>query len=156
MLKVAGSISTNGSCAKVADNFSRGSERERRRDNFVARSNAQREKREMQCAGTVGYCERVACADIRSKFAFEALYFGPCRDPSGAQRVEDFAFLVGTDRRAMKGDLTHYLPGQAANWRSVYRIIHETYPSRARRLESAGRSSTVLTAPLRLLRKSPP
>src|SRR6266851_2100810 len=98
---------------QVTDYLRRRRECERRRDHLVALPDPQREQREMKCAGAMRDRERIACADVRREFALEAFHFWPCRNPSGSQRVEDFAFLVESDRGPMKGDLTHLCFGSA-------------------------------------------
>ena len=51
--------------------------------------------------------ECVLRADIVGEVALEALGLGAGRDPSGAQRVDHLALLVGSDRRTMKCYLSH-------------------------------------------------
>jgi len=93
--------------AEVAENFGGRGEREWRRDNFVAGADAERPQRKMQRPSAMRQCERVFSADVLGEFSLEALGLGAGRDPSGAQRVENLALLVGSDRRTMKCYLSH-------------------------------------------------
>src|SRR5712692_10400447 len=60
----------------------------------------------MERAGAMRYGQCVARAGVVGEFLFELPGLWPGRDPSGAQRVEHFTLLIGTDRRAMKRHLT--------------------------------------------------
>ncbi len=93
--------------AQVAENLGGRGEGERRRDNLVTGPDAQRPQREMKRAGAMRQRERVLRADVLREFALEALGLGAGGDPSGAQRVENLALLVGSDRRTMKCYLSH-------------------------------------------------
>ena len=93
--------------AEVAENLGGRGEGERRGDNLVAGADAERPQREMQRAGAMRERERVFRADVAGEFILEALGLGAGGDPSGAQRVEHLALLVGSDRRTMKSYLSH-------------------------------------------------
>lgn len=62
----------------------------------------------MKSAGAVRDGECVFGADVLGEILFEALGLGPGRNPAGTQRVENFALLVGANRGAMKGYLSHH------------------------------------------------
>ena len=94
-------------CPEVTDHFGRGREREGRGYNLVAGPDAKREQREMQRARAVRDRQRVTRADVGGEFFLEALGLGAGGDPSRAQAVEHLALLGGTDRGAMKRDLSH-------------------------------------------------
>ena len=93
--------------SEIAEHLGRGRERERRGDDLVAGPDAEREQRQMQRARAMRNRQRVARADIGREFFFEALGLGAGGDPSGAQAVEHLVLFRGTDRGAMKRDLSH-------------------------------------------------
>jgi len=61
----------------------------------------------MQGAGTVRDRKGVARADIGGELLFELFGLGAGGDPSGAQRIDDFALFGGTDGGTMEWNLAH-------------------------------------------------
>src|SRR5580698_7810882 len=81
---------------------------EGRRDDFIAGADAQREQSEMERAGAMSHRERIASANVSGEFLLELLGLGSGSDPAGAQRIDNFAFLGGTDGGTMEWNLAHY------------------------------------------------
>ena len=93
--------------AQVAEHLRRRGESERRGDNLVARTDAERPQRQMQRAGAMRKRERMLGAHVLGEFVLEAFGLGAGGDPSGAQCLEHLALLVGSDGRTMKCYLSH-------------------------------------------------
>ena len=61
----------------------------------------------MEGAGAMCDRERVARADIGGEFLLEFFGLGSSGNPSGAQRIDYFAFFGGADGGTMEWNLAH-------------------------------------------------
>ncbi len=100
MFRVAASMSARtGRRPAVHDRVERGDEGQRRRDDLVARPDAERQERDVQPRRGGRDRHREAAADIVRERRGELLDLGPRRDPPRAQRVHDLRdFLLAEPR----------------------------------------------------------
>src|SRR5262249_38208605 len=84
--------------AQVAHDLCGRGEGKRGGYNLIARPQAERPQRQVECSGTVRDGKGVAGADVAGEFLFELLCLGSGGYPPGTESLDDFAFFFGAHR----------------------------------------------------------